>query len=381
MDLRTEDAPLHRHLKECGEHGLSSVSLCYIKTRTQRHQDDMTALPTTFPTSAVTITQRELKSRLFARTFMPKENNRARGNNRPSTVRRSQRSQRASSWRPTPPPRSNEMSEARRGSQGDRQYMFIDQDASRSTNNEAIRVHVMRESHRARRQLRGLMQNTETHGQMTIFPSAPPSPRPPRPSTTTKTERTERVVPKEEHSSAEQSPRLENAEGRISQTAIMDNRELKRLAQTRLTAVLTTTSAAISAASAGFRFLEGLPANIIELCEDDNGALHALLALIASVQTSVSTLQSAEYESSALEILRSRLAESSRADHSDETIVTVLLLSRLERSRMNEETAGFHEAALQRMIRDRGGLDALATSNEALGKLLQSYRIGQEEGS
>lgn len=258
--------------------------------------------------------------------------------------------------------------------------MFIAQDASRDTNSEAIRVHVMRESHRARRQLRGLMQNTETLGQMTIFASAPSSPRPISQTIPNKAGRSGATDKIEEQSSTEKSPLRESEEERKSQILQpMGNHELKRLAQTRLTSVLTTTSAAISAASPAFRFLECLPPNIIELCEDDVGALHALLALITSVQASVNSLQTAEYESSALEILRARLAESSRADHSDETIVTVLLLSRLERSRMNEQTAGFHEAALQRMIRDRGGFAGLASSNEALVRLLRDYGLGQEE--
>lgn len=255
---------------------------------------------------------------------MPNEDSRTQGdrNRASNTTRRNLRSRRATSQRPTQQAPSATMSEPRRSSLGNRQYMFIDQDAARSTSNEAIRVHVMRESHRARRQLRGLMQNTETHGQMTIFSSAPPSPRPVRQPTRDRLEG---------QRSPDQSPLTENEEDRTQQeTQTMDNQELRRLAQTRLTAVLTTTSPQVSAATPGFQFLGGLPPNIVDLCEDDAGALHALLALVTSVQTSVSTLQTAEYESSALEILRARLAESSRADHSDETIITVLLLSRLE---------------------------------------------------
>lgn len=240
-----------------------------------------------------------------------------------STTRRSRRPRRATLTRPAQPAPPSSMSEQRRSSLGNRQYMFIDQDAARSTSNEAIRVHVMRESHRARRQLRGLMQNNETLGQMTIFSSTPPSPQPRRRSMQDRSER---------QMSAENYPQREAEIDAATRpgTQTVDNRELKDLAQTRLNAIMTTTSAAVSAASPGFQFLKSLPPTIVDLCEDDAGALHALLALISSVQISVNTLQAAEFESSALEILRSRLAESSTADHSDETIITVLLLSRLE---------------------------------------------------
>lgn len=365
MDRLTALERYHHVFKILDKAELQGGSLSYIKTEPGPRKLDMASITT----------RRKQKPRRRTIAFMPSETNRTQGISDSGTLRRSLRSRRATTNRPAPPMRISDMGEARRGSQGNRQYMFIDQDASRSTNNEAIRVHVMRESHRARRQLRGMMQNTETHGQMTIFSSAPSSPRPVRQVVPGRAERVERTDRVEGPSSGEQSPWRES-EPQVTQ--LMDNRELKRLAQTRLTTILTTTSAAISAASPGYRFLDGLPLNIIELCEDDVAALHALLALITSVQTSVSTLQAAEYESSALEILRSRLAESSSADHADETIITVLLLSRLERSRMNEETAGFHEAALQRMIRDRGGLDALASSNEALVNLLRGYGLGQE---
>ena len=58
-----------------------------------------------------------------------------------------------------------------RATRSGRRYIFIDQAGDRQSSNEAIRVHVMRESHRARRQLRGLPRSTdeETRDQMTIL--------------------------------------------------------------------------------------------------------------------------------------------------------------------------------------------------------------------
>ena len=52
-----------------------------------------------------------------------------------------------------------------------RQYMFINQPGDRRSSNEAIRVHVMRQSHRARRQLLGLQQSAHEarHDQITIL--------------------------------------------------------------------------------------------------------------------------------------------------------------------------------------------------------------------
>lgn len=253
---------------------------------------------------------------------MSSEDSRTRREQRASTARQRLRPRGVISNRPAQPDPPSSMGEQRRSSLENRQYMFIDQDAARNTSNEAIRVHVMRESHRARRQLRGLMQSNETLGQMTIFSSAPPSPRPRRQSIQ---DRSERQI------STDKSPSHGGEEDRSQREApTVDNRELRNLAQTRLTTILTTTSATVSSASPGFQYLSSLPSNIVEICGDDTGALHALLALVSSVQISVNTLQAAEFESSALEILRTRLAESSTADHSDETIITVLLLSRLE---------------------------------------------------
>jgi hypothetical protein len=58
-----------------------------------------------------------------------------------------------------------------RATRSGRRYIFIDQAGDRQSSNEAIRVHVMREYHRARRQLRGLPRSTseETLDQMTIL--------------------------------------------------------------------------------------------------------------------------------------------------------------------------------------------------------------------
>ena len=199
--------------------------------------------------------------------------------------------------------------------------MFIDQDADRGTSNEAIRVHVMRESHRARRQLRGLMQPSENHGQMTFLPSVTP-PLLRRQETSRETS---------EDNSAGQSPnRVADGAKRESQVETADTTELRRLAQERLTSLFTTTSVAITDMTPGVQILRSLPADIIDLCDNDTAALHALLALISTIQTSVSVLQAAQHESSALETLRSRLAVTSSTQHSNVTITTVLLLSMLE---------------------------------------------------
>ena len=228
---------------------------------------------------------------------------------------------RALSERGVPSQRYSSMADSRGSSQGSRQFMFIDRDANRGTSGEAIRVHVMRESHRARRQLRGLMQSSEGHGQMTIFPSITP----PLTRQQTRSQETSGDDSAEHASSTaiEDMPRpLHSAPLGIA--------ELKQVAQQRLSSILTTTSASVVTATPAFRILQDLPENIVDLCDGDTAAIHALLALIHSVQKSVSLLQAAQYESSALEALRSRLAEAASAEHSDETITTVLLLSRLE---------------------------------------------------
>ena len=210
------------------------------------------------------------------------------------------------------------MADPRRTSSANRQYMFIEQDANRNTSSEAIRVHVMRESHRARRQLRGLMQTTESHGLMTILSSTPRRPG-------------QQLLSRETSTSEEQSPArdIELTSAQRDPSTI-DLADLKRMAEDRRNTVLTTTSAEIAAATPCVRILRSLPPNIVELCGDDAAALHALLALITAVQYAVGVLQAAEYESAALEILRSRLADPGNNDHVDETILTVLLLSRLE---------------------------------------------------
>lgn len=65
-----------------------------------------------------------------------------------------------------------------RATRSGRQYIFIDEGGDRRTANEAIRVHVMRESHRARRQLRGLRRSAhdDARDQMTIFQTTIPVP-------------------------------------------------------------------------------------------------------------------------------------------------------------------------------------------------------------
>lgn len=253
-------------------------------------------------------------------------------------------------------------------------YMFIDQDADRLTSSEAIRVHVMRQSHRARRQLRGLIQSQESQGQMTILPN--PSSSSTRPPSTNRDSGDD---------SAAASPNIPSIARRESEGSLVSTRmtpdtatpDLRRLVEQRYTDIINTPSQ-IALASPSLAVLKQLPANIIELCGDDSAALHALLALIASVQQSVGILQAVQYESSALEILRARLANTGNVEHMDETILTVLLLSRVERVKMNEETAGFHESALARMVEARGGLAALQSTNDALVRLLRSQGLGDE---
>lgn len=209
------------------------------------------------------------------------------------------------------------MANSRRSSQGTRQYMFIDSEADRNTSSEAIRVHVMRESHRARRQLRGLLEPRSSLGQMTILSSSIPSlPRP---------ERTQSLP-----DLARESPTREIGLPPSPQRERTPSADLRTLAQNSLAALLEVREDRISSACAGLEILQTLPANIFNLCENDPAALHSLIALIMSVQSTVNVLYAAESESSALEILRSRISSSTTAEHSDETMMTVFLLSRLE---------------------------------------------------
>lgn len=210
------------------------------------------------------------------------------------------------------------MANPRENPSTNRQYMFIEQDASRSTSSEAIRVHVMRESHRARRQLRGLIHAQNNQGQMTILTNQVPSNTRP-----IQNESTEDTTDQPLRRGSETTPPLAVRE---SLDAPLN---LKKIVQRRLSDILST-SAQIAAASPGMTILKQLPENIVALCGDDPAALHALLALIASVQQSVSIVQAANYESAALEILRTRIADADKVEHVDETILTVLLLSRVE---------------------------------------------------
>lgn len=97
-----------------------------------------------------------------------------------------------------------------------------------------------------------------------------------------------------------------------------------------MTTLLEVSGGKFSSACVGLEVLQTLPENIFDLCENDPAALHSLIALIMSVQSTVNVLHAAESESSALEILRSRISASTTAEHSDETMMTVFLLSRLE---------------------------------------------------
>ena len=61
-----------------------------------------------------------------------------------------------------------------RGGSG-RNYMFIDQSFDRRRVSEAVRVHVMRDSHRTRRQLRGMQRADVPQGQISFMQTTPAS--------------------------------------------------------------------------------------------------------------------------------------------------------------------------------------------------------------
>ena len=54
-------------------------------------------------------------------------------------------------------------------------FLFIDNSSDRTRSNEAIRIHVMRESHRARRTRRGRSSSTTSSGRMLIWDRNSPS--------------------------------------------------------------------------------------------------------------------------------------------------------------------------------------------------------------
>lgn len=56
---------------------------------------------------------------------------------------------------------------------GGRSFMFIDSSVDRRSSSEAVRVHVMRESHRTRRQLKGMQQASAPQGQMSFLATSP----------------------------------------------------------------------------------------------------------------------------------------------------------------------------------------------------------------
>ena len=120
--------------------------------------------------------------------------------------------------------------------------------------------------------------------------------------------------------------------------------------------------------------------SVLEICRNDLAALNAFLALTIWEQTradqSVADVESLEYEARALEALRLRITES--GDSSNGTILTIAILSRFERLRGNEETARFHEAALDRLLEDRDGIEALVLDDERIVTVLQRLRQAPE---
>ena len=95
----------------------------------------------------------------------------AEGSQAPVERSESTSAQQDAPWFDTDPEELNLPTLSSRATRSGRRYIFIDQAGDRQSSNEAIRVHVMRESHRARRQLRGLRRsaNDETRDQMTIL--------------------------------------------------------------------------------------------------------------------------------------------------------------------------------------------------------------------
>lgn len=77
-----------------------------------------------------------------------------------------------------------------------------------------------------------------------------------------------------------------------------------------------------------------------------------------------------QLESQALEALQARIADTGDALHSNQTILTVLLLARLEHARQNPEVGAYHTAALEAMLAQRSGREVVAKSNAVLGVLL-----------
>ena len=120
---------------------------------------------------------------------------------------------------------------------------------------------------------------------------------------------------------------------------------------------------------------------MLDLCRNDNAALNAFLALTmwerSSAEGATDDIESLEYEARALESLRQRLSDSGAGrDGLWSTMLTIALLSRFERLRGHEETAAFHQTALQRLTDGQGGLEALAIENEGLAAALRRLEPG-----
>lgn len=208
------------------------------------------------------------------------------------------------------------MSGSRGNDHNVRNLVFINQDANPRTSNEAVRVHVMRETHRARRQLRGMLRQTRLYGEMTMFSESNlPNPQQQNPRQY-----------QDEEESPDQSPVVGLERQRLAADSTQVP-ELKRLAYELLSSTLADSNTVTTSA---LQMLRNLPNSIFDLCDEDSAALYGLLALVMCTRQSIAMLQAAEYESFALESLRQRLSDSSLLEHSDTTIITIFLLSKLE---------------------------------------------------
>ena len=120
---------------------------------------------------------------------------------------------------------------------------------------------------------------------------------------------------------------------------------------------------------------------MLDLCRNDSAALNAFLALTiwerSSAEGATDDIESLEYEARALESLRQRLSDSGIGrDSLWSSMLTIALLSRFERLRGHEETAAFHQTALQRLVDGQGGMEGLAAEDEGLATALRRLGTG-----
>ena len=269
----------------------------------------------------------------------------------------------------TPSSSSSSRSTPQEGRPAQKQYMFVDAKAERATVHEAVRVHVMRESHRARRSAQGSSEADAPIDQITFLGSQTYQPERAR-QLSVPSVPSFREIPKDlDYSLQSRRPSQEPLVKTLSPPRIGESAELQALnaaCECRLKPrdYLLLTNLITDRRKFPFLSEASQP-----LYQSNHAAMNAFFALLVVAGSSefgeASGVAPTIYEAEALQGLRSELA-TPQATYRDVTILTAATLACVESHRHNHAAAAVHWNAVLHLVETRGGSERIFRSNPTL---------------